>query len=189
YLVEIAAGRHGISEHQLDLLIRSNNEHRADCGIVCRSSPLGGSTSAGVNHVVEFGDLEVKVTDNRIVHRMALGFLDILGPFLVIGHGINAQTDHFKFAFRELRFETRHIAELSCANRGEILWMRKQNGPPVANPVMEINGSFRRLRGKIGSFFSDMERHIYLLSIVWIMTLRLALIDLLVNTLTSHSTE
>src|SRR4030095_16404034 len=121
---------------------------------------------------------------------MALGFLDILRPFLVIGHGINAQTDHFTVAFRKLRFETRHIAELSCANRCEILWMGKQNGPPVTNPVMEVDRSFRCLRGKIRSFFSDMECHnLSPFNLGWIMTLPLALIDLLVNTLTSDLTE
>jgi hypothetical protein len=37
--------------------------------------------------------------------------------------------------------------------------MRKQNGPPVANPFMQVDSSFSRLRGKIGSFFSYMKRH------------------------------
>jgi hypothetical protein len=108
----------------------------------------------------------------------------------VIGHGINAQTDYFTVPLRELRFETRHIAELGGANRGEILWMGKQNGPPVTNPFMEVDGSFRRLRGEIGSFFSDMERHkLSPFNLVWIMTLPLALIELLVNTLTSDLTQ
>ena len=35
----------------------------------------------GMDHVVKFRDFQIKVTDNRIVNRMALGFFDILGPF------------------------------------------------------------------------------------------------------------
>ena len=115
-----------------------------------------------MNHVVQLGNLQIKVADNRVVHRMALGFLDILGPFLVIGHGINAQTDYLAVPLGEFRFEIRHVAELGRANRGKILRMRKQNSPPVPNPFMEIDGSFRRLRGKIRSFLSDMECHNYL---------------------------
>jgi hypothetical protein len=42
--------------------------------------------------------------------------------------------------------------------------MGKQNGPPVPNPFVKVDGTLRRLRGKIGRFFADMNRHNYLLS-------------------------
>jgi hypothetical protein len=90
---------------------------------------------------------------------MALGFLDILGPFFVIRDGVDAQSDHPTVSRREFRFETCHVSQLGCANRGEILWVRKQNRPPVADPFMKIDGTFRRLRSKIRSFFSDMKCH------------------------------
>jgi hypothetical protein len=59
--------------------------------------------------------------------------------------------------------------------------MRKKNGPAVANPVMEIDGSFRRLRGKIRGFLSNMKRHdLSPFKLGWI--LRVSLIKMLVNT-------
>src|SRR5262249_1781635 len=123
--------------------------------------PFGGSASVGGNHVIKLGDLQIKVTDNRIVHRMALGLFDILGPFFVIPHWIDVQTAYFKIFFFKLRLKTRHIATFGVENWGEILWMGKKNRPSVANPFMKIDGSFRRLRGKIGSFLSNMERHTF----------------------------
>jgi hypothetical protein len=87
---------------------------------------------------------------------MPLGLFDIFGPPLVIGHRINAQTDDLAVPLGELRLETRHVAQFGGANRREILWMRKQNGPPVANPFMKVDGPLRRLGSKIGSFLSDM---------------------------------
>jgi hypothetical protein len=37
----------------------------------------------------------------------------------------------------EFRLELRHVAELGGAHRGEVLGMREQHGPRVADPVVE----------------------------------------------------
>src|SRR5262245_59479660 len=62
--------------------------------------------------------------------------------------------------------------------------MGKKNRASIANPFMEIDGSFRRLRAKIGSFLSDMERHTFspFNSIDSGDDVSLSLIKLLVNT-------
>src|SRR5262249_34564849 len=85
--------------------------------------------------------------------------LDILGPLHVIGDGIHAQPDDLAVALLELRLEPRHVTELRGADRREVLGMREQDGPAVADPPVEVDRALRRLRGEIRCFAVDSERH------------------------------
>jgi hypothetical protein len=39
------------------------------------------------------------------------------------------------------RLQARHIAEFGSANGGEVFGMGKQNGPAIADPFVELDGS------------------------------------------------
>src|SRR4029078_7773582 len=91
----------------------------------------------------------IAVSDERVVGCVALRVLDVLRPLSMIVDRIDAQADAFSIALVELRFEPRHIAELGRANRREILRMRKQYSPAVADPVMEADRAFSRFGREI----------------------------------------
>ena len=59
-LVEVAAYRLGVGEHEAQFVLGIDDEHRADGGRV---------TLAGVDHVVQLGDLVVGVGNDREVER------------------------------------------------------------------------------------------------------------------------
>jgi len=88
---------------------------------------------------------------------MALRFLDVLGPALVVGHAVDAQPDDLAVALRELAFQPGHVAELSGADRREILRMREQDRPAVADPFVEIDAAFGRIGGEIGCVISNVQ--------------------------------
>jgi hypothetical protein len=103
-----------------------------------------------MDHVELLRDLQVGVADQRIVDRRALRLLDVLDPFRVIAHRVDAQADDLRVALVELGLELRHVAELGRADRREILRMRKQDRPAVADPFVKADAALRRLRGEIG---------------------------------------
>src|SRR5947207_5645198 len=76
---------------------------------------------------------------------MPLSFFNVVGPSLMIAGRIDRQSHDLHVSTLELWLYFRHVPELSRADRGEVLRMRKQNGPRVADPIMETDpalGSF-----------------------------------------------
>src|SRR5205823_11407054 len=94
HLVEVAPRAHRIDDHRFHFLVRPDHEHRAHGGVVRRGAfPTG---RVGVNHVVQLGDGQVGVADEGVVDRVALRFLDVAKPALVIAHEVRAQADYFR---------------------------------------------------------------------------------------------
>ena len=54
---------------------------------------------------------------------------------------IDAQSDDLGVALGELRLDLRHVAELGRANGREVLGMREQDRPAVADPLVEVDRS------------------------------------------------
>jgi hypothetical protein len=73
----------------------------------------------------------------------------------VAGYRVHAQPDDFRVALGKLRFETRHVAQFGRAYRSEILGVRKQDGPAVANPLVKVDGALRGFGSEVGSFGID----------------------------------
>src|SRR3546814_6893469 len=82
--------------------------------------------------------------------RPIWGLLDVLGPALVVLDRIHAEADELHVALVELRLEPGDVAELGGADRREVLGMREQHGPAIADPVMELELPLGGLRGEIG---------------------------------------
>jgi hypothetical protein len=67
----------------------------------------------------------------------------------VIVDWIDREADHFDPALIEFAFEPRDHAELGGADRCEILRMREQHAPRIAEPLVEMNRAFGRILGEI----------------------------------------
>jgi hypothetical protein len=52
---------------------------------------------------------------------------------------VDGKPDDFHVALVELRLELGHIAELRGAHRGEVLGVREQHGPGVADPLVKTD--------------------------------------------------
>ena len=155
HFIEIPAGAHRIGDDQLDQLIRTDDKHGTDCGIVRRGPLFRGAAGVRVDHVVELGHLQVAVAYQRIVDCMALGFLDVVQPGVMVIDRIDAQADNLGVAFVKLRLEPGHVSQFRRADRGKILGMGKQDGIAVANPVMEIDRSFCGVNSEIRRFIAN----------------------------------
>ena len=164
HLVEVAARGHRIDEDQLDLLVRSDDEDVAD-GLVVGRRALGGvAVGAGGQHAPGLGDLEIGVADHRIVRREALRLLDVGRPARVPVDRIDAQADDLDVALFEFGFDLGHVAKLGGADRGEVLGVREQDGPGIADPVVKFDFAFRRLRLEIRRRVANRESHRNLLT-------------------------
>ena len=128
--------------------------------LVVRGGPIACFTADfGREHPVQLGDGEVVVGDDRVVGSVALGLLDVLRPPLVVTRRVDGNADDLHVAAVELRFDLRHIAELGRAHRCEVLRMREEHRPGVADPVVEPNLALRRLRRKVRRRVVDRQSH------------------------------
>ena len=94
-----------------------------------------------------------------IVGRGALRLLDVLRPALVIVDRVDRQPDDLRVALVELGLDLGEVAKLGGAHRREVLRMREQDRPLVADPVVEVDRPFRGLRREIGCFVADAKCH------------------------------
>ena len=121
HLVEVAPRAHRISQHRLDLPVRSDDEHGSHRGVVRRCPALSRCANVFRQHVVGLRHLQLGVSDHGVVDGVTLGLLDVLGPLLVITDGIHAEADDLAVALLELRFESGHVAELGRADWRKVL--------------------------------------------------------------------
>jgi hypothetical protein len=112
-----------------------------------------------MDHVVQLGDLQVGVANQRVVKRRTLSLRDIGRPAPVILDAVDRQADYFGVALVEFGLQLRQISELGGAHRGEILRVRKQDRPTVAYPFMKADLAFRRLGGEIGNLVTNSQAH------------------------------
>jgi hypothetical protein len=156
---EITPRGHRIDQHQLDLLVRPDDEDVADGLIVGRRARQRIARRRGRQHVVQFRDIEIGVADHRIVRRGTLGLLDVLGPFRMPVDGIDAQAHQLDAALVEFRLQLCESAELGGANRREILRVREQKCPAITDPVVELDLSLGGLCFEIRGDCANLECH------------------------------
>jgi hypothetical protein len=154
-LVEVAAGGHGIAELQLDPLVGADDEDGADGGVGGRGAAFAAAGLVGREHVVELGDLEVDIADHGVVDGVAGDVLDVDGPPCVVLDGIDREADDLGSALGELTFEAGHGAEFGGADGGEVLGVGEEDGPVVADPLVELDGAVGGVGRKVGGFVVD----------------------------------
>jgi hypothetical protein len=72
---------------------------------------------------------------------------------------IDREPDDLHVALIEFRLYPRHVAEFGGAHRREILRVRKQNAPGIAEPVVKTDRALRRVGLKIGSGIAQAQCH------------------------------
>src|SRR5262245_6882527 len=77
-------------------------------------------------------------------------------------HGIDAQADDLDPALVELRLDPRHVAELGGADGREVLGMREQHGPRIADPLVKADAALGRVGLEVGCGFAKLECHVCL---------------------------
>ena len=159
HFVEVAARGHRVDQHELDLLVRADDEHVAHRLIVGRRAAFRCARGARRQHAVGLGHLQVGVADHRVVRRKPDHVLDVCRPLRVIVDWVDRQPDDLDAALVEFRLQPRHGAELGGADGREILGVREQHHPVAADPVVETNLAFGRFRFEIGGGVADLERH------------------------------
>ena len=79
---------------------------------------------------------------------------------------VNRETDDLDTALVELWFDFGHVAEFGGADRREVLRVREQHHPRIANPVVEVDIAFRGLRLEIRRCIIDREESSHT-SVTW----------------------
>ena len=74
---------------------------------------------------------------------------------------VDRQAENLGVAFGKFLAETGHVTQLGRTNRGKCLWMRKQDSPIVAHPIMEGDGALGRFRCEIGGCRANGEGHVH----------------------------
>src|SRR6266542_2084371 len=159
HLVEVAPGRHRVDEDQFDLLVGPDHKDIADRLIVRRGAPLARGFEVGREHPVQFRHLEIRVADHRVVRRVSLRFLYVGRPALMVVDGVDAEADDLHVALVELRLDARHVAELGRAHRREILRVREQHRPRIADPNVTPDASLGGFGLEVSRDVTDLERH------------------------------
>jgi hypothetical protein len=70
---------------------------------------------------------------------------------------VDAKADHLCTTLREIGFQTGYSSQLRCADGSEVLWMREENSPVVADPFVEVDAAVSGLCGEIRSNIIDTE--------------------------------
>jgi hypothetical protein len=86
---------------------------------------------------------------------MCPGSRDVGRPFGVILNRVDRKADHLDAALVEFRLEPGDRAQFGGADRREILGVREENGPVVADPLMKLNDPLCGLGREIGSNIVD----------------------------------
>src|SRR5215469_1990678 len=77
----------------------------------------------------------------------------------MVADGVNAEPDNLGVAPVEFRLEARHIAEFGGAYRREILGVRKQYAPRIADPFVKADRTGGRLRFEIWCSVCNRQTH------------------------------
>ena len=139
HLVEVAAGRHRIDQHRLDQLVGADQVDRADGLVGRRGAALRACAGVGREHVVELGDVEIVVGDDRILTVAIADAVDVLQPATWSSTGSTDRPMTLALRLLELGLELGEIAEFGGAHRREVLGVGEQHAPAVAEPFVEAD--------------------------------------------------
>jgi hypothetical protein len=112
-----------------------------------------------MDHVVGLGYGPVLVGDEREVQLHPLRRLDVAGPRFVIADAIDAQAEDLDAALVELGLQLGHGTELGRADRREVLGVAEEDGPVIADPLVEADLALGGRGGEIGGGVAQSDGH------------------------------
>lgn len=130
--VAATAGR--VGHDQADLLGRVDDEDRADGQLHALVVDVGGVLV--VDHVVEQGDLALRVGDDGELQAAAGDLVDVPDPRAVGVAVVDAEPDQLGVSLGELRLELGKRPELGGAHGREVVRVREENAPAVLADVV-----------------------------------------------------
>ena len=135
----VAAGGGGVGEDEADLLGGVDDEDGADSQSHTLGVDVGGVLV--VNHVVQVGDLALGVGDDGELQLGARDLINVLDPAVVRLNAVGAQADELDTTGSELGLELGESTELGGANGGEVIGVGEEDGPLVADELVEVDGT------------------------------------------------
>src|ERR1017187_8423665 len=132
--------------------------------IGCRNSPQRAESGVaiariGMNHAVEIGDTQIRISDHRKLYLGALRLLDVVLPCNVVIDRVDRHPDHLDAALFKFALELRGGAKLSGADRGIVLGMREQHAPGVSEPRVQVDFPNGGIRFEIRCDVSELQCH------------------------------
>nr|POE53603.1 serine--trna ligase, mitochondrial [Quercus suber] len=136
-LGSVAAGRRRVHHGQADLARGVDDEDAADGEGDALVVDVG--EVLRVDHVVEEGDLAVRVGDDGEREARARQLVDVLDPARVRAQVVGAQPDHLHVARLELAPQLREGAQLRRAHGCVVRRVREEDRPLVVQPAVEVD--------------------------------------------------
>lgn len=138
-LSSVAAGGGGVGHDQTNLLGRVDDEDRADGQSHTLGVNVGGVLE--VDHVVQVGDLALGVGNDGELELGAGDLIDVLDPTVVGLDAVGTQTNELNTTLGELGLKLGEGTELGGADGGEVIGVGEEDGPLVADEVVEVDGT------------------------------------------------
>lgn len=135
----VTASGGGVGHDETDLLGGVDDEDGADGQSHALGVDVGGVLV--VDHVVLVGDLALGVGDDGELEVGASDLVDVLDPAVVGLDAVGAQTDELDTAGSELGLELGEGAQLGGADGGEVIGVGEEDGPLVADELVEVDGT------------------------------------------------
>ena len=143
--VTASGGR--VGHDQTDLLGRVNDEDGADGQSHALGVDVGGVLE--VNHVVEVGNLALRVGDDGELEVGASDLIDVLNPAVVGLDLVGTQTDELDTTLGELGLKLGKGTELGGTDGGEVIGVGEEDGPLSTEELVEVDGTVRGVRVEV----------------------------------------
>lgn len=155
-LVKVATGGGGVGKGETDGLLGVDDEDGADGEWDTLGVDVG--QVLVVQHVEEGGDLAVGIGDDGELDLDVVDLVDVLDPLMVGFEAVSGEADDLDIALIELGLEAGDDTELSGANGSEVCGVREEDGPGVADEVVELDGALSGHGVKVGGDRAKAER-------------------------------
>jgi len=103
-----------------------------------------------VDHVVLQGHLSLLVANNGELQVGARDLIDVLDPSSMALDGVGRQANQLDASSSELWLELCESTEFGGADWSVVLGVGEENDPVVANELVEVDGTCRRLCFEVG---------------------------------------
>jgi len=181
----VAAGRSWVGENCTDSLLGVNDEDGADgernalgvdIGGVLVVNPVIPSASVVMIrfpfssiwyvpnrvssdvHVVGIGDLALLVSNDGELQAATGDLINVLDPSTVALDGVGGKANELNTTLGELGLEFCKGTKLGGADRGVVLWVRKEDDPVVANKLVKVDGASGGFGVEVGGDGAQTER-------------------------------
>ena len=136
------------------LVVDPDRQEMLGVGVFFEEDVIGSSNDL---HVIKVGDLALLVANDGEVDVRAGDVLDVLDPALVAADGVGREADELDAALLELGLEASHLTELGGAHGCVVLGVGEEDGPVVADELVEVNGALGGLGLEVGGNGAETE--------------------------------